>query len=251
MPDHQSISESLTRSLLLKQTPLAVCLSNDVPEGVEANAQQVPAGCSFWGAMTTGPLATTAKDHELCAIGVHTHNLAEPSASHGDELGNVLQVMAGLEYVRQEDVEQIPVLERSVRHVIYAPLPQAPLPPDVVLLFADAAQGLTITEAVQQVESGMPPTMGRPACAVVPQAVNSGRAAVSLGCCGARAYLDGMSEGVALWALPGARLAEYAARIEKLAHANQLLGRFHEIRRKDVEAGGRPTYQESLSRMES
>ena len=34
------------------------------------------------------------------------------------------------------------------------------------------------------------PAMGRPACAVVPQAINSGQAALSLGCCGARAYLD-------------------------------------------------------------
>ena len=59
--------------------------------------------------------------------------------------------------------------------------------------------------------------MGRPACAVVPQVVNGGRGAMSLGCCGARAYLDAMPDGVALWALTGGKIAAYARQGEKEA----------------------------------
>ena len=106
-----------------------------------------------------------------------------------------------------------------------------------------------LAEATESVERARAPAMGRPACAVVPQVKNSGAAALSLGCCGARAYLDAFGDDVALYGLPGRRVAEYAQRVTELARANAVLTTFHTIRRKDVEAGGRPTIAESLTRM--
>jgi uncharacterized protein (DUF169 family) len=91
--------------------------------------------------------------------------------------------------------------------------------------------------------------MGRPACAVVPQVMNTGRAALSLGCCGARAYLDVLSDDVAIFAIPGAKLAAYAERIETLSKANAVLSQFHQMRRRSVEAGQNPTVKESLAAM--
>ena len=76
----------------------------------------------------------------------------------------------------------------------------------MVLLFADARQGLVLSEAIARVDGGVPPAMGRPACAALPQAFNHGVAAMSLCCGGARAYLDALSDDTALWALPGSRL---------------------------------------------
>ena len=67
--------------------------------------------------------------------------------------------------------------------------------------------------------------MGRPACAVVPQVANTGRSALSLGCGGARAYLDALTDDVAVYALPGALIAEYTMRISELAKANAVLTR--------------------------
>ena len=72
---------------------------------------------------------------------------------------------------------------------------------------------------------------------------------MSLGCCGARAYLDVLTDDVALWALPGARLGDYVVRIAALAKANEVLGAFHSQRRADVERGERPTLQQSLDRV--
>src|SRR5712692_6436208 len=110
---------------------------------------------------------------------------------------------------------------------------------------------LILSEASQQVEGGLPPAMGRPACAIVPQAKNTGRAALSLGCCGARAYLDVLTDDVALWAIPGSKLDLYAERIAVLAKANAVLATFHQVRRKDVEDGKSPTIKESLAAMAS
>ena len=50
---------------------------------------------------------------------------------------------------------------------------------------------------------------------------NAGRAALSLGCCGARAYLDTLTPNLSLWALPSPRLAEYADRVSELSHAKR------------------------------
>ena len=110
---------------------------------------------------------------------------------------------------------------------------------------------LILSEASQQVEGGLPPATGGPACAIVPQAKNTGRAALSLGCCGARAYLDVLTDDVALWAIPGSKLDLYAERIAALAQANAVLTTFHQVRRKDVEDDKSPTIKESLAAMAS
>ena len=121
------------------------------------------------------------------------------------------------------------------------------MPPDVVLLFVNANQALILTEATQQVENQNAPAMGRPACAIVPQVMNTGRAALSLGCCGARAYLDVLSNDVAIFAIPGAKLEAYTRRIEALAEANAVLATFHQIRRRAIAAGATPTISDSLA----
>lgn len=249
MTNYAILAQSLQDALKLKLPPIAVTFTDNAPANLLSPATQQPAGCTFWEQAAQGPLVTSAKDHELCAVGVYTHNLADASPAYTSELGDVLKVMANLEYARAEDIALIPVLKQSTKQVVYAPLAETPLAPDVVLLFAHASQGLIIAEAIQQVEMDIPPALGRPACAVIPQVANSGRAALSLGCCGARAYLEGLTDDIALWALPGARIAHYVEKVEKLSKANDLLTTFHTRRRQDVADGQRPTYGESLTRL--
>jgi hypothetical protein len=81
--------------------------------------------------------------------------------------------------------------------------------------------------------------------------MNTGRAALSLGCCGARAYLDVLTDGVAVFAIPGIKLDSYAQRIQALARANSMLSEFHQIRRRDVAAGQTPTVSDSLAALQN
>ena len=250
MVSNKELSSQLQETLMLQVPPIAISVAETVPEDVPNYSGNAPAGCFFWQEAVKGAFATSTADHELCAIGVHTHNLAAPSSAHEGELTEVLGVMAGMNYVREEDVAAIPVIEREVAHVIYSPLKDSPLPPDVIMLFAHAQQSLVITEAAAQVDNSIPPAMGRPACAAIPQAMNSGRAAMSLGCCGARAYLDELTNDVALWALPGAKLQAYADAISTFAEANDVLTKFHTLRREDIDHGKSPAIRESLSRLQ-
>ena len=249
MSAYSPIAQSLTASLKLTQPPVAVCLTESLPAGVESWSGHSPAGCRFWQEAGTRVFATSAADHGLCSIGMYTHNL-EMSPAAGTDLGDALKVFADLGYVRAEDIPGIPVLASKPKHVVYGPLAQTPVAPDVVLLFVRADQTLILSEASQQLEGGLPPAMGRPACAIIPQARNTGRSALSLGCCGARAYLDVLSDDIALYAIPGATIGAFAERIAALANANAILTKFHQIRRRDVEAGNSPTVQESLQAMQ-
>jgi len=167
------------------------------------------------------------------------------------DLADALQVFADLTYVREQDVAAIPVLADKPAYVIYGPLAEIPVAPDVVLLFVQASQTLILSEASQQMEGGMPPAMGRPACAIIPQARNTGRSALSLGCCGARAYLDVLTDDVALYAVPAASVGAFADRLEALSGANSLLTKFHQIRRRDIESGKAPTVKDSLGALQA
>lgn len=248
MDPFDSLARTLSDSLQLTQPPIAVCFADAVPEGVTLFSDAVPAGCRFWQEAASRVFATVSSNHDLCSIGIYTHNL-ETTPAQQQDLGDALKVFADLGYVRQQDLPLIPVLSKKPQAVIYGPLAHVPLPPDVVLMFVKADQTLILSEASQQLEGGLPPAMGRPACAVVPQAFNSGRTALSLGCCGARAYLDVMTPDVALYAIPGAMLEAFTERVSALAKANSVLTTFHEIRRRDVEAGKHPSVQQSLAAM--
>lgn len=244
-----SLAQALMESLHLSQPPVAVAFRDSVPQGVEVFAGSAPAGCRFWQDAASRVFATVPRDHELCAIGVYTHHL-EGGPQVNTDLQDAMKVLGDLGYVRPEDMPLIPVLNRSPKVVLYGPLASIPTPPDVVLLFVKSDQALILSEASQQLENNPTPALGRPACGVVPQALNTGRAALSLGCCGARAYLDLLSPDIALYAIPASKLEAFVERVVILSKANDILTSFHSIRRRDVEAGKRPTVRESLAALQ-
>jgi uncharacterized protein (DUF169 family) len=248
--DYSNAARILVESLDLHQAPVAISFAETIPEGVTEYAGRVPAGCKFWEEAAGSVFATSAANHSLCAIGVYTHNL-QPSPSQQTDLMDALRIFGDLGYVTEQDLPLIPVLKSQPNYVIYAPLAETPVAPDIVLLFVSANQTLILSEATQQVENQNPPAMGRPACAVVPQVMNTGRAALSSGCCGARAYLDTLTDSVAIFAIPAAKLENYVRRIEALAKANAVLAKFHELRRRDVEAGRTPTIKDSMAALQA
>jgi len=243
-------AKTLTESLQLKLPPVGICALEDVPQGIPTFSDRVAAGCKFWELAADNVFATSAEHHALCSIGLYTHNL-ETTARSQEDLGDALKVFADLGYVREEDLPLIPVLQRKPKALVYGPLDKLQAAPDAVILFVDPAQILVLSEAAQQVEMTHMPALGRPACGVVPQAINTGRAALSLGCCGARAYVDALKDDTALFAIPGAALDRYVERIAALAKANSILNSFHTLRKADVARGESPTVKESLARLQA
>jgi uncharacterized protein (DUF169 family) len=126
-----------------------------------------------------------------------------------------------------EDVPQIPTRKTPLRVAVYAPLAAAPVPPDVVLVRGNAQQLMLLAEAAQAAGVvGSGPTMGRPTCAVLPEAINSARTATSFGCIGNRVY-TGADDTEAYFAIPGAQLGAVEESLAIIVRANQELEKFH------------------------
>src|SRR5205814_7461687 len=134
------------------------------------------------------------------------------------------------EYLKMEDVAGIPTRTQPFGVAVYAPLDRAPLPPDVVLVRGNARQLMLLAEAAQAAGvAGETPTMGRPTCAVIPDAMNRARTGASFGCVGNRVYTQ-LADSEAYYAIPGSALDAVAERLRVMVHANAELEKFHRAR---------------------
>ena len=188
MTFYSALNDKLMSALALKFSPVAIGFTDERIAAHSSPSKAVAAGCQFWELGAVEAMVTSAQDHRNCSIGLYTHNLADAPATQQSELEQTLAAMSGLDYVRAAEVAGIPARQSKSKFVCYTPLAQSTRKPDVVLLFANARQGLTITEAITRVDGAHPLSLGRPACALIPQVINHGKAAASLGCCGARVY---------------------------------------------------------------
>jgi Uncharacterised ArCR, COG2043 len=152
---------------------------------------------------------------------------ARLSPAEKQEMMGLVQTMVGPSYLKMEDVPQIPTRKTALQVAVYAPLAAAPVPPDVVLVAreraaVDAAGGGGAGAGV----AGTGATMGRPTCAVLPEAINSARTAASFGCIGNRVY-TGADDTEAYFAIPGLQLDAVEERLAVIVRANQEMEKFH------------------------
>jgi uncharacterized protein (DUF169 family) len=218
---------SLTELLRLTSPPIAITFADTAPPGVPHVSAGEPAGCGYWRRAAAGEVFfTTADDHKGCPVGAHTHSVTL-SASEQEALMGMVQTMVGLSYLKMEEVPQIPTRRTPLQVAVYAPLAAAPVPPDVVLVRGNARQLMLLTEAAQAAGvAGGTATMGRPTCAVLPEAINSGRTTASFGCVGNRVY-TGADEHDAYFAIPGPQLAAVEESLAVIVRANDALEQFH------------------------
>jgi uncharacterized protein (DUF169 family) len=220
----------LEQLLDLRAPPIAIAFCAAAPDGVGHVAAREPAGCGYWRRAAAGEVFfTVADDHKRCPVGAHTHNVAL-SPEETRELQGLVQTMVGLEYLQAEEVSQIPTLPQPFAVAVYAPLDRAPIAPDVVLVRGNARQLMLLAEAAHAAGvSGGTPTMGRPTCAVLPEAVNTRKTSASFGCVGNRVY-TAIDDSEAYFAIPGAALPEVEERLRVIVRANRTLEQFHRDR---------------------
>jgi uncharacterized protein (DUF169 family) len=218
---------SLAELLGLASTPVAITFVDGPPPGVRRVSAAEPAGCGYWRLAAAGEVFfTTADDHKQCPVGAHTHNVTLSPAEQQELMGSV-QMMVNLSYLKMEEVSQIPTRGTPLRVAVYAPLAAAPVPPDVVLVRGNARQLMLLAEAAQAAGvAGTGATMGRPTCAVLPEAINSARTGASFGCIGNRVYTRA-DDSEAYFAIPGLHLGIVEEQLAVIVRANQELEAFH------------------------
>lgn len=210
--------------------PVAIAYLETPPEGVAPFAGTVPSGCSFWGlAAKGGSFYTVPSDHFNCPIGSYTHAINLPPERMA-ELTQTLSLMAGIGYVRMEEVPSIPRLTREPAVTYYAPLATTTVAPDVVI-FAGRPSGLMrLQEASARAGAASSlPLLGRPTCMGLPAAMTHG-SVMSAGCVGNRVYTD-LGDDELYLMIPGQRLLDVAEQVVVIAAANDTLEKYHSDRR--------------------
>ncbi len=223
-----SSSASLLKDLLLLKTaPVAITFTDKAPTGIPHVASAELAGCGYWRRAGSGEtFYTEAQDHYNCPIGAHTHNVQMP-AEVKEQLMGMLGTMASLEYVKMDEVPGIPTRKTAFQFATYSPLDKATATPDVVLVRGNARQMMMLAEAAMAAGcAGGGATLGRPTCAVIPAAINSGATATSFGCIGNRVY-TGAGDDEAYYAIPGGKLGAVTEKLTVMVNANRELEKFH------------------------
>jgi uncharacterized protein (DUF169 family) len=237
MNDYRALEQQLLTELGLTRRPVAIAFAETPPAAVAKFTGSVPSGCSFWRLASEGRVFfTVSGDHYNCPIGSYTHNIPLPS-DRANELGETLGFMADIGYVRMDEVPGIPILPKTPAVVVYAPLGDTPVDPDVVMFMGSAAHVMLLHEAA--ISAGIAANfkaLARPTCMAVPAALAGGMV-VSSGCIGNRVYTD-LGEGELYAAVPGKDLAKLADSARTIAAANAKLQDYHRARRQQFTVVG-------------
>jgi uncharacterized protein (DUF169 family) len=224
-----TISESIRTGLGIDAQPIGIAFVQEAPPGVAVNADAVPATCAFWRAAETQVFYAPADAHFNCPVGAMVMGLEMPESVQ-QTLMDFVKQMSECDYLDPAEASKIPSIRGEKKGVVYGPLGELPVPPDLVLLWVTPRQAMVAAEAVGTAHwTDADPTtaFGRPACAALPSALNGDRAALSLGCTGMRTFTE-VSEDRMLLALPATKVEGFAASLAKALTANARMAEFYQ-----------------------
>jgi uncharacterized protein (DUF169 family) len=227
--DYAGMAADLTRLLGLSVPPLAITFwyegSSPAPRYVadipapaaDGRTGAVPAGCVFWMKATQATFATEEADHGNCSVGSLTHGFktVEQVAGNGD-----VQALLETGWVDAEAVGQIQTVTRKPSQIVYGPLRDTAVDPDVVFLRLNGKQAMILHDSVPDLR-----VEGKPQCHIVAIAKELGQPALSVGCMLSRVR-TGMSNNEMTCALPAHRLAGIIAQIETAAGADKAVAAY-------------------------
>lgn len=220
--DWRELEQRILKAIKTGIRPVAVGFLDEEPAGVKKFAGTQPSGCSFWRIAAEGHTFYTIPEHHFnCAVGAYTHSIAL-SPAREKETEETLKMMFDLGYVKPEEVPQIPRLAKAPKAIVYSPLAEAPVDPDVVLFGLRPAGAMLLQEAAGRAGVGVgAPALGRPTCMALPASLQFG-AIVSLGCIGNRVY-TGLEDNEMYVVMRGKDLPSVAEELRVISGANTAL----------------------------
>jgi uncharacterized protein (DUF169 family) len=230
---YSELEQKIATVVKLAKRPVAVAFLDAEPAGVQKFAGTEPSGCSFWRLAVEGRVFyTVPENHFNCAVGAYTHNIVL-SPEREKETQQTLQMMFDLGYVKPEEVPWIPRLADTPKAIVYAPLGETPVAPDVVLISCRPAAAMLLNEAANRagVASGAP-ALGRPTCMALPASLQHG-SVMSLGCMGNRVY-TGLGEDEMYIVLRGRDLEAVVDALSTITTANVALKDYATGRREQL-----------------
>lgn len=227
--DWKALAGRLQTGLGLAAPPIAITFAQAAPAGVPAFDEPMPApqadgrtgsvsaGCVFWMKSVERTFSTVAADHANCSVGSVTHGFQTLA-----DVGQNEDVAALLEcnWVTEAAIPTIPVVTERPAAVVYGPLAETPVEPDVALLRVSGRQLMVLHDAFPNLR-----IEGKPQCHIIAIAKEQGEMAASVGCQLSRVR-TGMSNAEMTCAIPAAMIADVVDRIEATATADNAVARY-------------------------
>jgi uncharacterized protein (DUF169 family) len=222
MANWKELEKQFAVRLSMGRRPVAVTFLDAEPAGVAKFSGTEPAGCSFWRLASAGQtFYTVPADHFNCAVGSYTHNIQLPP-DRVQETEATLGLMFNLGYVRPEEVPGIPRLPKEPAAIVFAPLGDAPVAPDVVIFTVRTSSAVLLNEAATRAGAmASLPLLGRPSCMALPAALAYGTV-TSLGCIGNRIYTNLGADEIYI-VVPGPKLQAVSDALGVITSANTAL----------------------------
>lgn len=220
-PSHASLAAKLVDDLRLDLPPVALTYVSEAPEGIPEFSGERPSSCSFWRLGERQLVYVPAAKHFHCALGAYTMGF-QLTDEVAQSLNETIETMSGCGYLGADEPPGIPTIKSAPCGIVYGPLGDFPLAPDLVLMWLKPSQAMLFDEAAGQVRwsnEGHMPVHGRPSCAALPIALAGGRPSLSLGCIGMRTYTEIGDERM-LVVVPGSDLAGFVGRLTAAVAAN-------------------------------
>lgn len=225
---YTDVAEKIGANLGLTTPPVALAFVQGPPEGVPVMEQDVPSACSFWRTAETSLFYAPADKHFNCPVGAMTMGFELPEDVQQNLMGFV-QLMTGNGYIVPDEPPNIPTVKQQAGGIVYGPLKDFPMEPDVVLLWLTPRQAMLYNEAVGHARwTAQAPgaVLGRPACAALPTALHSAQPQLSMGCAGMRTFTE-ISDDRMLVVVPGKELPTFLQSLEATRQSNQAMQDFY------------------------
>ena len=229
MSGYATLAEEIVDLLGLSVRPIALAFRDTVPDDIaryrstypppteDGRTGAVAAGCVFWMEGQDESFATVPEDHGNCSVGSLTHGLItlEEAATRSD-----VKAVCEANWVQPEIFPHIPTVETRPASIVYGPLSETPVEPDVVLL-------RMVGKQVMQLHAALPSLRfeGKPQCHIVAIAKERGEVAVSVGCMLSRVR-TGMANQEVTCAIPAGRLGEVVAALKEVCAADRLVAAY-------------------------
>jgi uncharacterized protein (DUF169 family) len=232
MARYAATARSLETILQLTLPPVALARVRAVPPGVPVFEGVSPSACSFWRHAEGGLFVARGSEHMNCPIGAMTMGF-ELTSEAKEKLGGGLALMTEAGYIDPKEAEYLPALLPSNDPILYGPLADFPIEPQLTLLWLTPRQAMLLREATGDVrwKSDVSSSLfGRPACAALPVAERDGNVALSFGCNGMRTFTD-IAPSQMLAAVSSRLLETLGSDLERAHNAQCAMQTFYDSQR--------------------
>ena len=226
--DNSKINQEIVSAFGLDIPPIAMAFVDNQPQGVETMEEEVPSFCTFWRMAEKKSFYAPANKHYNCPIGAMVLGF-EMSKEVQDQLGGLVKKMCECSYLSEDEPANIPTITEKKAGVVYGPLKDFPVAPQLILMWLKPSQAMIYNEVLGCCKwSGSMDSMalGRPACAVIPTTLNKSPFGMSLGCTGMRTFTE-VSDDHILATLNCAEIDSFLTSLQTTLSANKEMKEFY------------------------